>query len=85
MLLRAETRWKVLTGRLPFHKIKHPGGVVSRAFKGERPERGDYDLAFLGGVDVWPLLEKCWVEDPTKRPLMKDVVQQLGVLRPDLV
>jgi hypothetical protein len=63
--------------------------VVLKVKDGVRPPR-PVDTLGLGLDDnLWSLIEKCWLADPSHRPPMSDVVEQLasgtyGALSPEL-
>ena len=66
---------EVFTGKVPFPE-EPPAMASSRMLKGERPEMPQ-DAEQIGVTDeIWALLERCWQQDPKKRPTMKKVVRK---------
>ena len=66
---------EVYTGRVPFQE-ELPGMSASRVLKGERPEIPQ-DAERTGLTrEIWEFLERCWHQNPKKRPTMKDVVKK---------
>ena len=64
---------EVFTGRIPFEKQKNEV-VVLRISKGGGPEMPENAQAIGLTLEIWNLLESCWLQDPKKRPTMRDVV-----------
>ena len=66
---------EVYTGKVPFPE-EPPAMAPSRVLKGERPEMPQ-DSEQIGVTDdIWALLERCWQQDPKKRPTMEKVVRK---------
>ncbi|KAI9029135.1 kinase-like domain-containing protein [Hyaloraphidium curvatum] len=61
-------------GRFPFEELMNPALVLYNvAVKGVRPERPD------GVPDaLWHLMERCWDQDPKKRPAFGEVADELA-------
>ncbi|KAJ8515889.1 hypothetical protein ONZ45_g6752 [Pleurotus djamor] len=64
--------WELYTGVVPFGHIPERAFVRKVVDKQERPERPD-------NVDdeIWELLQKCWVHEPSERPPFAFVQTQL--------
>ena len=56
-----------MTGKDPFHYIADDVDVGHAVLRGVLPRR---PLVFGEGDGLWQFLERCWVEDPVKRPSM---------------
>lgn len=64
---------EVFTVKVPFEGLGGPG-TASRIFKGDRPEfPGNAEDVGLT-IPMREFLQKCWDQDPTKRPTIEDVV-----------
>ena len=63
---------EVFTGKIPFEGQKNEA-VVLLILRGTRPETpGNSQTVGLTG-DMWKLLQKCWRQNPKKRPTMEEV------------
>lgn len=69
-------RIQILTGKVPFDRIRHDTVVINQVQMGRRPPREHYQLP-EGCEDVWSLLEDCWNQIASKRPTMDQVVERL--------
>jgi hypothetical protein len=70
---------EVFTGRPPFDG-RSDAGVACLISKGSRPER-PHDAEGVGlTIPVWELLERCWDQDPAKRPTIQEVVRSCEAL-----
>lgn len=68
--------YEVTGGHLPF--LKTPDSIViENVLKGKRPE---YEPSFPD--DLWGLVESCWDPQPSKRPSVEKVLQQLENCHP---
>ncbi|KAF9777435.1 kinase-like domain-containing protein [Thelephora terrestris] len=69
---------EVLTGALPFsEKGWVTTEVTYRVVSGERPTKPD-DAEQIGfGGRTWELVEECWVQQPTRRPKIEQVLAHL--------
>ena len=66
---------EVFTGKIPFDKQKNEA-VVASILRGSRPEMPK-DAHAVGLTDeMWKLLQRCWQQDPDKRPTMEEVVRR---------
>ena len=66
---------EVYTGEVPFQGDP-PAMAASRVLKGGRPEM-PRDAEQMGLTnDIWEFLERCWHQNPKKRPTMKEVVRK---------
>ena len=69
------TVYQVLTGKWPFYPRKEME-IVHAVISGERPPKPDNaEKIGMTGV-VWELLEECWREDRTKRPLISEILSR---------
>ena len=76
----AMTCYEILNGQVPFHSISDPG-VGYAIIRGERPARL---LSPQGGevpAKLWELIESCWDQEPSKRPAMRAVLDDVSFLR----
>ena len=66
---------EVYTGEVPFQGDP-PAMAASRVLKGGRPEM-PRDAEQMGLTnDIWEFLERCWHQNPKKRPTVKEVVRK---------
>ena len=66
---------EVYTGKVPFEE-EPPAMAPWRILKGERPEIPE-DAERMGLTkEIRELLERCWHQNPKKRPAMKEVVRK---------
>ncbi|KAF7331922.1 TKL/TKL-ccin protein kinase [Mycena kentingensis (nom. inval.)] len=72
----AMTVLELFTHSQPFNEIKHTTEVVIRSAKGEQPARPVDPRVLHRGLDdnLWMLLQRCWVTEPTHRPRIGDVL-----------
>ena len=63
--------YETISGHVPFHQEAGPTAAV-RNSTGEHPPRG---LRFTN--DLWEMLKKCWMFQPSDRPCIEDVLQYL--------
>ena len=66
---------EVFTGKIPFEEQKNEA-VVLRISQGDRPEMPGNARDIGLTPEIWDLLERCWRQDPKKRPAMRDVVRR---------
>lgn len=64
---------EIITGKPPFFGLPEPT-VMLYAIHGKRPERPTVGWC---PDDIWGLVERCWVEDPAKRPRALDIERYL--------
>lgn len=82
-LERAIGRWstqthkQVLTGQIPYYEFPRDATVISRILRGIRPTRPTSGLALELSDEIWNVMEDCWSADPSKRPTVKQVAEQL--------
>ena len=66
---------EIYTGKVPFPE-QPPAMAASRVLKGERPEMPE-DAVRLGlTTEIREFLERCWDQNPGKRPTTKEVVKK---------
>ncbi|KIO19234.1 hypothetical protein M407DRAFT_246237 [Tulasnella calospora MUT 4182] len=70
---------KVLTGKVPFASVPQ-GRLVIEVSKGKKPNRRDYQFSLPQAVvnELWGLMNRCWSFNPTERPTMAIVIQELN-------
>lgn len=67
---------EVLTGKTPFHGLKH-SQILCLVSRGEKvPPRPDIGIR----DDLWIVLKLCWNRDPTKRPRIEIIRDGLRAL-----
>lgn len=65
--------YEVISGKVPFHDDRDPT-VLVKVLKGERPRREE------GFADnLWNMMERCWMPQPSDRPSVEGVLQCLEV------
>jgi len=71
--------FQIFSGVIPFHKM-HDYAVSWQVIHGQRPSRPSicepWDIACEGlGLDdeTWAVIDKCWDQEPEKRPVAKEV------------
>jgi len=64
---------EVFTGALPFGDVRHETAILMIA-QGQRPGKpqGAESRGFT--PEIWKFIQKCWSQNPAKRPGMSDVV-----------
>ena len=67
------TMYQVLTGEVPFHP-KKVFEVMLAVVDGERPPKPENAEEIRMTEAVWGLMEECWREDRTKRPIIWEVL-----------
>ena len=76
------TVYQVLTGNRPFYP-KREVEVIHVVISGGRPPKPD-NAEKVGMTEVvWELLEECWKEDRTKRPLISEILERFFKLTED--
>ena len=72
-------RVQIMTGEHPFMHIRRTPEVLIRLQTGERPRRPEGDMYVERGLDdnLWSLLQRCWVTEPTDRPSIQEVLAAL--------
>ena len=66
---------ETFSGAVPFGNLKSEM-VVLRVLRGGRPERPRNAQAVGLTDEMWKLLQRCWQQDPDKRPTMEEVVRR---------
>ena len=66
---------EVFTGKMPFEEQKNEA-VLLRISRGGRPEMPENAQAVGLTGEIWKLLERCWQQNPKKRPTMAEVVRR---------
>jgi hypothetical protein len=64
---------EVFTGKVPFGGMKNEAAVISIA-NGKRPEKPPAAEELGLTADMWRFIEKCWNQNPSKRPNITEVV-----------
>lgn len=90
------TALELMSGKVPYSRIKMPGSVVMEVSRGrvpERPRRGSSMGSVGGGVEgqagsgaeipdrLWALLVRCWARDGANRPTIHEVIEELENIR----
>ncbi|KAJ7431319.1 kinase-like domain-containing protein [Mycena galericulata] len=68
---------ELITHEQPYNYVKHTTEVVIRSSSGERPSRPTSPRVVERGLDdhLWSLLCRCWVNDPSQRPTIQEVLE----------
>lgn len=64
---------EVFTGELPFGDVKHET-VIFKIARGQRPEKPHGAESRGLSAEMWEFIQKCWDQDPAKRPDVNAVV-----------
>lgn len=64
--------YEIMTSHLPFHKMKTDYQVFDAVLNGQRPE---FDVHICKAIR--DLIERCWDQDPSKRPTFEQIVDEL--------
>ncbi|KAG0587877.1 hypothetical protein KC19_2G198300 [Ceratodon purpureus] len=72
--------FEILTGEVPFQGEGTPKDIKKKVLEGLRPKLPDHCPSMLKD-----LIEKCWSQDPTKRPSIGDVCSQIRHLKYSLM
>lgn len=86
------TALELMSGKVPYSRIKMPGSVVMEVSRGrvpERPRRGGSTGGGVGeggnGVEIsdrlWRLLVRCWARDGANRPTIHEIIEELEDIR----
>ncbi|KAF8999179.1 kinase-like domain-containing protein [Cyathus striatus] len=73
--------YEVFVGKMPFYQFQHDVTVITKVISGQRPLPPKPDSkAYQSGLTdwMWSLIEECWDQNPTKRPMISDVVDRLS-------
>ncbi|KAJ7228860.1 kinase-like domain-containing protein [Mycena pura] len=68
---------ELFTHLQPYNDIKHTTEVVIRSASGEQPSRPTSPRVLERGLndELWALLGRCWVKQPSQRPTIQDVLE----------
>ena len=78
----SSTSSQIITGQTPFYELRSPVAIIGKLRSGGRPSRPPRKLAHHGLDDrLWALIELCWAQDPSARPTMAQVHEQLEKMR----
>lgn len=67
-----------MTGKPPFHGIKNNLAIIIAVNNDETPAPADHPN--LDEHDpLWDLMRKCWDPDPTARPDIGKVIEEVGL------
>lgn len=67
----------MLTGQIPYYEFLRDVTVISRIMRGIRPTRPPSGLASELSDEIWYVMEGCWSTDPSKRPTVNQVAEQM--------
>ena len=69
----------MFSGEVPFFENPYNIQVILGVLQGKRPTRPSHDLSRTRGFsdEAWDLVEACWAQDPTLRPMAEQVVERL--------
>jgi len=70
----AMTSLQLLSGKLPFCKIKMPGLVLIKVINGDYPTRSEHEPPVIDNR-IWNLFVECWKKDPEERPNIRHVIE----------
>jgi len=62
---------EVFTGELPFGSVRHETAILMIA-RGQRPEKPPESCGLT--TEMWKFIQRCWHQNPTKRPDIDAVV-----------
>jgi len=65
---------EIFTGKIPFEEQRNEA-VVLHILRGGRPEMPENAQAVGLTGEIWKLLERCWQQNPNKRPAITEVVR----------
>ncbi|TFK27653.1 kinase-like protein [Coprinopsis marcescibilis] len=67
--------YEAFTGEIPFYEYPRDATVIAFVTRGRRPTKPS---PFSHGLtmDFWTLMEMCWSSEPSKRPIVVQVLQQ---------
>ncbi|EMD31965.1 hypothetical protein CERSUDRAFT_59202, partial [Gelatoporia subvermispora B] len=73
------TMWEVFTGLPPFHHCNNDGTVIHKVMSQKRPTFPPRSVALSVGLTdtIWALMENCWDHNPSRRPVINDVLSVL--------
>jgi hypothetical protein len=67
----------------PFSEIPFDTTIPTRILNGFRPRRPKATPEFVLSNELWSLMEVCWSQQPSDRPVMSAVVDAIkGILDP---
>ena len=73
---------KVLASQEVFPRQKQHMQIIMHVAAGGKPVRKDYKKLVQSEADeLWPILEKCWTDEPSDRPNMDDMLKMLVGVR----
>eukprot|EP00746_Dinoflagellata_sp_MGD_P152636 gnl/MRDRNA2_/MRDRNA2_83796_c0_seq1.p1 gnl/MRDRNA2_/MRDRNA2_83796_c0~~gnl/MRDRNA2_/MRDRNA2_83796_c0_seq1.p1 ORF type:complete len:494 (-),score=69.57 gnl/MRDRNA2_/MRDRNA2_83796_c0_seq1:252-1733(-) len=64
--------WEILSGKIPFARMKADKELVLRISNGLRPDVSECSVA-KGSWEILSLMERCWYEVPSERPSMPKI------------
>ncbi|KAG7100229.1 hypothetical protein E1B28_002003 [Marasmius oreades] len=68
---------EIMTGQNPFSELTYEPAVAVAIARGKRPPRPTHPKEGWCPDYVWDLVERCWQQDPIKRPKAREVHQYL--------
>lgn len=74
------TIYELMTGKVPFHRIKNSATVMLYVLRGERPSK-PVNTRHDWTPELFELMQECWVTKATARPTMSTISDQIRSLR----
>jgi len=65
---------EVFSGKVPFGSVKNESAVLQIA-RGKRPAKPQAAEQLGMNAEMWEFIEKCWTQNPNKRPTINEVVR----------
>lgn len=74
--------YEMFSSQVPFYELRQDYSIIIPVMEGKRPDFPSGDLSQTRGLntDIWDLIQACWAQDPTRRPIVKQVVERLKSL-----
>lgn len=65
---------QLYTSQSPFHGVSD-GTAILRILNGKRPERPTFQGGPQMSDKLWSVVEQCWAQSPSDRPLSSELVE----------
>lgn len=83
-ILGTNTNWfQIFSGQIPFYGYKKEFQIIQAMTQGRRPPRPLDERSIIRGLTdaIWhDLIEPCWAQCPSERPVMSQIVDCLRAL-----